>query len=180
DDDAHRIASARDSARQPRIVRYYRARADHDGVAFATPSMHQFARFARTDPSRIAAASGDSPVHRHRQLQYSQRPPQPHPRDKSFVQPQRFVLKHSGSDVDLRALEDRDSAPADTRVGIDASDDDALDACSDQRIRAWRRLSEMSAWLERNVRGRAARERTRLRERLRFRVRTSSDACDAA
>src|ERR1039457_43931 len=97
-----------------------------------------------------------------------------------FVQTLRFVFEHSGRDLNLRALEDCDSAPSDARIGIHASDYDALDARRGQRVDAWRRLSKMGARLERYVCSRAASERARIGKRLRFAVRTPSPARDAA
>src|SRR5260370_3544090 len=89
--------------------------------------MDQFARFARTDPSRIAAGRGDSPVHRHRKLEDSHWASKPQPRDESFVETERFAFEHAGRYRDFRALEDGDSASADAWIRIDASDHGALD-----------------------------------------------------
>src|SRR5208337_4869077 len=148
--------------------------------AFAAPSMHHFTRRRRADPSRIAAGSRNPAVHRHRKLEYPHRPPVGDPGDEPFVQTLRFVFEHSSRDLDLRALQDCDSAASDARIGIHASDDDALDAGRGQRVGAWRGLSEMRARLERYVCSRAASERARIGKRLRFTVRTPSPARDAA
>lgn len=174
DDHSHRISPARDSAREPRIVREHGASADHHRVAFSAPSMNQRARFSRADPLRIAALRRYSPIERHRQLKDAHRTAVKNPGDESLVEARRFIAQHVHGHANAGAFQDRDAAAFDARVGIAASDHNARDARQGERIRARRSLAEMGARFERDVGRRTTRARARLRERVRFAMRASA------
>src|SRR6202030_2700533 len=98
----------------------------------ARPSMHQRARFGRTDPTRVAARRGDATVERGRKLECDERTPAFDPRKETFVEAAALLLQHTFTDCDTRRTKNRQTAPAHRRIGISASCHHARNSRIDQ------------------------------------------------
>ena len=66
------------------------------------------------------------------------------------------------------------SFASNTRICVFNGTHNSRDTRVDQRLRTWSSLTLMSAWLQRNIRRRAARTHVRLTQRFSFRMRSAA------
>jgi hypothetical protein len=111
------------------------------------------------DPLRVAGASGDLPVERHRGLEDHERPARAGVLAEGLVQHPRRRGDVAVHEVDLHALvaEDPGAAAGGLGRGVVGCDHHAANARTQDRFRAGRRAAVMAAGLERQVHRRAGR-----------------------
>ncbi len=102
---------------------------------------------------RVARARGDLAVERHRRLEQHPRAPDARVLAKRLVEQPRARRQLAVGDDDLDALvaQDAQAAPRGLLGRVVGGDDDAADACREDRVGARRRLALVTARLQRHV-----------------------------
>ena len=136
--------------------------------------MSAAARGFTGNPFAVAAAGGDPPVERGRDLEGDQGPTLNDSLEKSAIEIFRVFGADSGRNRDARSLETFDALARDPRIGIDESNDDARDAGGNQSVGAGRGLAMMGARFQTDIGGGAPCRRAGPRQGFAFRVRPTA------
>ncbi len=167
-----------------RIIDAYRSGSDAYCVMQNPQLAHILASLVAGQPFLAAGFRCDVAVHRHGHLQRDVRTHRSNRARKGFDdRSSAFVV--CDFDGDAPTTKEADAAAICFWIRIQRSDYNACDARFRDRIRAWRRSSKMSAWLERNIECRSARPVTGHAKRMHFGMRLARTvmialACDLA
>ncbi len=148
------------------VVREHGADSRQDRARSRTQSLHVGARFRPGDPLAFAGLHRDRAVEAAGNLEPHERPAVPHPAQKACVQCFRRVVHQAAADRNAGGLERSPAVAADLWKRILHGDHDIFYTGVDQCGRTRRCLAFVRAGFQCQVRGRAARFRSRSAERI--------------
>ncbi len=149
-----------------RVVREHGTDSRENRTRSRTQSLHVGARFRPGDPLALAGLHRNPAIQAAGNLETHERPAVPHPAQKACVQCFRRVVHQAAADLNSGGLQRSPAVAADLWKRILHGDHDIFYTGVDQCGRTRRCLAFVRAGLQCQVRGRAARFRSRSAERI--------------